>query len=297
MLDGRRADRDLVPAAQPAGRRGRVPRAVRRPWARASTHARPPPSTSRVLLPRMRYVRRRTGCCWATSAPSRGMTIAVGADHRLDTVDEHETILSGDDDLGKMVFRVEANEGQHGAAGEDRSPTTPRAAYPCASCPTAATGRSTGPRQHSASDYLARPARVVRRVLGRQRRRDRRADAHDRDPAGDPVQPVLAGPGQRPRRPAGRPGEGRHRLRLRGPLLLGHGDLRRPVPQLHPARTSRGTCCTSATGCSPRRGSGRARWRRAARCSRGARSTARRPRPTTRPAARRCTSTPTSPTR
>ena len=63
-----------------------------------------------------------------------------------------------------------------------------------------------------------------------------------------------------------------------------------------PSPTSPGTCCTSATGCCRRPAAAPARWRRAARCSRGARSTARRRRRTTRPVAPRCTSTPTSPT-
>ena len=78
---------------------------------------------------------------------------------------------------------------------------------------------------------------MVRPVLGSQRRRGRldRPGAR-RAPAGDPVQPVQPGPGQRPRRPAGRAGQGRHRLGLRGPLLLGQRGLRRAVPHLHAPR-------------------------------------------------------------
>jgi len=64
----------------------------------------------RVLLPRMNYVRADRMLLGYQCAESR-MTIAVAADHHLDTVDEHETILSSDDDLGKMVFRVEARKG------------------------------------------------------------------------------------------------------------------------------------------------------------------------------------------
>ena len=39
------------------------------------------------------------------------MTIVVGADHFIDTVDEVETVVREDEDLTKMVFRVEAHQG------------------------------------------------------------------------------------------------------------------------------------------------------------------------------------------
>ena len=84
---------------------------------------------------------------------------------------------------------------------------------------------------------------------------------------------------------------------LRGPLLLGHRDLRPPVLRLHAARRSRGRCCSTAAGSSTRRAPRARDEPGAAPCSRGARSTARRPRPTSRPAPRSTTSTPTSRTR
>ena len=40
-----------------------------------------------------------------------GMTLAVGADHYIDTDNEFETVSSVEDDLGKVVFRVNAREG------------------------------------------------------------------------------------------------------------------------------------------------------------------------------------------
>ena len=40
-----------------------------------------------------------------------GMTIAVAADHRLETEDEHEELISEHEDLTKLVVRVEAREG------------------------------------------------------------------------------------------------------------------------------------------------------------------------------------------
>ncbi len=64
----------------------------------------------RVLVPRAHYVREDRMLLGYMCAQSR-MTIAVAADHHLETVDERETILHSEDDLGKMVFRVEAHQG------------------------------------------------------------------------------------------------------------------------------------------------------------------------------------------
>ncbi len=64
----------------------------------------------RVLLPRAHYVREDRMLLAYQCARSR-MTIAVAADHHLETVDTWETTLSGHDDLGKTAFRVEAHEG------------------------------------------------------------------------------------------------------------------------------------------------------------------------------------------
>ncbi len=64
----------------------------------------------RVLVPRAHYVREDRMLLAYMCAQSR-MTIAVAADHHLETVDERETILHSEEDLGKMVFRVEAKQG------------------------------------------------------------------------------------------------------------------------------------------------------------------------------------------
>ena len=64
----------------------------------------------RVLLPRMSYAnddRMMLGYQCARS----GMTLAVAADHRLETTDAYETVVRSEDDLAKMVFRVDATEG------------------------------------------------------------------------------------------------------------------------------------------------------------------------------------------
>ena len=41
-----------------------------------------------------------------------GMTLAVGADHYLETKNQHEAIISTIDDVGKQVYRVEAKQGE-----------------------------------------------------------------------------------------------------------------------------------------------------------------------------------------
>ncbi|WP_309650408.1 glycosyl hydrolase family 65 protein [Nocardioides sp.] len=65
----------------------------------------------RVLLPRVHYARDDRMMLGYRCANSL-MTIAVAADHRLETDDEHEHILRDDEDLTKMVFRIEASEGR-----------------------------------------------------------------------------------------------------------------------------------------------------------------------------------------
>jgi alpha,alpha-trehalose phosphorylase len=64
----------------------------------------------RVLLPRMSYAtddRLMLGYQCAHS----GMTVAVAADHTLHTSDEVETVARAEDDLAKVVFRVDATQG------------------------------------------------------------------------------------------------------------------------------------------------------------------------------------------
>lgn len=65
----------------------------------------------RVLMPRMSYARDDRMLLGYQCAHS-GMTIAVAADHVLQTEDEHEAITSCDDDMAKTVFRVHATEGR-----------------------------------------------------------------------------------------------------------------------------------------------------------------------------------------
>ena len=100
------------------------------------------------------------------------MTIAVAADHRLETVDEHEVLVRDSEDLGKAVFRVEAHEGHtirlakvvayHSSRGVPVRELSDR-------CDRTLDRAS----RHSTGALPRRAARVVRRVLGDQRRRDR----------------------------------------------------------------------------------------------------------------------------
>ena len=156
------------------------------------------------------------------------------------------------------------------------------------------TARSTA-RCATATTWSSSTTAAPRRgVLAPQRRRARGRAGR---PAGGALQPVPAPAGDGPRRGPRRPGQGRHRPRLRGPLLLGHRDLRRPVPRPHDPAVGAAGARVPLRDARRRRASGRARSATAARSSRGARSAARRRRPGTRPARRSTTSTPTSPTR
>ena len=148
-----------------------------------------------------------------------------------------------------------------------------------------------GRREHRLRGARGRAARRPGRVLDRVGRRDRR---RRRAPAGRPLQPVQPVPVGRPRR-AHEPGrQGPHRRRLRGPLLLGHGDLRAPVLRLQPARDR--AVAAPLPVQHPGHGPGASHRAEPARgaLSRGGRSAARRRPPTSRRAPRSTTSTRTS---
>ena len=295
MLDGRRADRDLLPAAQPPGRRGRVPRA-----GEAMGEGADPRKAGRL---------RRAGaapasCTYAHEdrmllgyrcAQSR-MTIAVAADHHLETDDAHEVILRERRGPRQDGLPGRGDRGQHGPAGEaGRLPHLPRRAGARAVRPLRPHPRPGRPARRRA--LPRRAARLVRPTSGRaatSRCRRRRARALQQairfnlfslaqasaraDQQGVPAKGVT-GSGY----------EGHYFWDTEVyvvPFLTYTQPRRRPQPAALPHPDAAG-----------RARAGPARWRRAARCSRGARSTARRPRRTTPPAPPRCTSTPTSPTR
>ena len=64
----------------------------------------------RVLLPRMSYATEERMLLGYQCAHS-GMTLAVAADHHLETTDEYELVARADEDQAKQVFRVDATRG------------------------------------------------------------------------------------------------------------------------------------------------------------------------------------------
>ncbi|WP_182526090.1 glycoside hydrolase family 65 protein [Nocardioides dongkuii] len=65
----------------------------------------------RVLVPRLHYAREDRMLLGFQCATS-GMTMAVAADHVLETHDEHEVVVRGDQDLVETVVRVDATQGR-----------------------------------------------------------------------------------------------------------------------------------------------------------------------------------------
>ena len=173
------------------------------------------------------------------------------------------------------------------------SPTAGRASAPARRCTTRWRRRWPPPASTGWDGLLARAARLPRRLLGRRRRRAR---GRRRDAAGRALRAVPHPPGRRPGRAAADPGKG-----LTGPGYDGHAfwDTETFVlPVLtytKPERRGRRAALAAAARCrSPRSGP------RAGPRGRGV-PVADDPRPasapaTGRPAPRRSTSTPTSPT-
>ncbi len=64
----------------------------------------------RVLVPQLHFANDDRMMLGYRCANSK-MTIAIGADHHVETPDERETVLVDDQDLTKMAFRVDAREG------------------------------------------------------------------------------------------------------------------------------------------------------------------------------------------
>ena len=221
------------------------------------------------------------------------MTLAVGVDHDIVTDNPYRTFTSADEDTGKMVYRVEAKAGQ-----------------PIKVIKVVAYHTSRGV---PVRELVDRCRRTLDRVLEHGIEPEFAAQREWLDAfweRSDVVvhgQPALqqairwnlfqVGAGHRPGRAVRGAGQGGDRLGLRRALLLGHRDLRAAVPHLHLAADGPQRAALPLQHA--RRGPppGGRTWPRAARCSRGARSTARRRRPTTRPAPRSTTSTPTSRTR
>ena len=245
MLDGDAPVVDLLAAAQPPGRRGRVPRAAPRAMGegvdprKAGAFERAG-AAARSIAPGATSDRMMLGYQCANSR----MTIAVAADHRL----RHDRRLPSVDparraDLAKMVFRIDAPAGQADPARRSRWPTTPRAGVPVRELVDRCRPHPRPGRRATASTHYVDEQRDW--FDGFWARSDVEVDAADarRAAAGDPVEPLPARPGQRPG-PTGTgvPAKGVTGSGYERPLLLGHRDLRRcrssPTPRRELARNA-----------------------------------------------------------
>ena len=223
------------------------------------------------------------------------MTVAVAADHHAaDRRRRTRSIAARRGRPRQDGLPGRRDAGQHDPAREDRGlPHLPRACR-CASCPTAAAAPSTGPRGTASTHYLAEQrawfddfwARSDVEVARRPRRALQQA-----------IRWNLFQLAQASARADGRasPAKGVTGSGYEGHYFWDTEIYVAAVPHLHPARAVARNALRFRYRMLP---AARERAARAdaarARCSRGARSTARRPRPTTRPAPRSTTSTPTS---
>ena len=174
-----------------------------------------------------------TAPCCTLATRNSGLELACGMEHDVDGADGH---------------------------GRDERRGRRRAASSCS--PTLAAGDSLRLRKYVAyhwaaeaprGDLLARAERTLDRARRERLRRDRgrprarasrssgsarrRARGRARACSGRALQPLPADAGDRARRGPRRARQGRDRARLRGPLLLGHRDLRRAVPHPHRPRS------------------------------------------------------------
>ena len=213
---------------------------------RAGRHA------GRVLLP----VRLDGGdgslrLAWEAAESKQRLGMAV--DHWTSAgVQPFDTLVDQDDSSVRYVLAVGADEpfvleksvsyavGQ--ASGRTYRPTTPK------------------PASLPVERDLRRERGALPRLLEHQRHRRGRPD---RAPAGRPLEPLPAGAGHGLRRCRRHPGQGRQRLRLRGPLLLGPGGVPPALPDLHePGRRPPGPGVPprdAARGQDPRQGAQRGR--------------------------------------
>ena len=143
--------------------------------------------------------------------------------------------------------------GPHAARSRSSWPTTPRAACPCASSPTAATAPSTAPARHAVAstttveqrewydDFWAASDVEIDPATPTDPRSSRRcASTCSRSPRPAPAPTSRACPAK------GVTGSG-----YEGHYFWDTEVYVAPVPHLHPARVLPGTCCTSAAGCCP----------------------------------------------
>ena len=186
-----------------------------------------------------------------------GMTIAVGADHRIETVDALETILREDEDLTKMTFRVEAREGNTIRLEKAVAYHTSRG-VPVRELADRCDRTLDRADRHGVEHYLAEQQRVVRALLGGARRRRSRTRCSSRRSGTTCSRSPRPAPGptSRASRPRASPD------RATRATTSGTPRSTSPRSSATPSPTRPATCCTSAPGCCRRRGIVPARWRR-----------------------------------
>ena len=172
-------------------------------------------------------------------------------------------------------------------------PTAGRRGGRCPRCTTRSVPGLAAARYTGLGRAARRAARVPRRLLDHRGRRDRRRRGAA---AGRARRGVPRAAGRRAGGAAGDRRQGPDRPRLRRPHVLGHRDLLPAGAQPPRSPTRRRTRCAGASRSCRWPTSGPSSWASPARPSRGGRSAARSARATGRPARRRSTSTPTSPT-
>ena len=196
----------VVAAAQPPGRRGRVPR--RRPRPRSVRRPAPLPP---VRPPRPRPACTRTATAtWSLGyrCANSGMTLACGYRHLVETSASHRS-RPRSPPTSPRPFHRPAQPGETFRIVK-LSPTTRRPACRRRSCRPL---RARSPARDDGVEAMLAEQRAWLDEFWEQRRR---AARRRRRPAGDPLEPVPARPGQRPDAGAGHRGQGRDRSGYEG---------------------------------------------------------------------------------
>jgi alpha,alpha-trehalose phosphorylase len=223
------------------------------------------------------------------------MTLGVGVDHVIDTVCLYQAVGSATADTGELTVTADAVPGmpirvtKYVVYQASRSAPAPELAGRCARTLDRMVGGGFGALQASQREHLARfwdraDVRVQSRLTPVRVQQAIRWNLYQ------VAQACWRAEG------SGIPAKG-----LTGQAYEGHYFWDTEIYLLpflsYTQPGSRGTCCASGTACSAVPGNAHGRSASAARCSHGGPSTAKRPRPTCRPAPPSTTSMPTSPTR
>ena len=195
----------------------------RRRWARASTRARPSSFSERVLQPRSHWREAdATGCMLGLPVRrTRGMTLAVGADHVIETDERlHVERRRSSDDLAKddLPRRTPSRASRSGSPSS--WPTTPRAGVPARELVDRCRRTLDRRRDDGVDAVRRRAARAGSTASGsaptsRSRGHDRRSSRRCAGTSSSSRRPAARADGQRHRR------QGRDRLGLRAATTSG----------------------------------------------------------------------------